>query len=166
MRARPRVHVSISLSERVCPHEAFAERIGTDQTTGPITKELSPSSGKWSVTSLLPDWPLCRVKDTEHQKMNFSACHALSKDPQQMRMMMRMRRRRRTRMKQDSQLAEWISHFQEQKLQLFVATLFRKHVECLCRIRSLQSLCTADWSNLSIVLLSLGKSHVGIGRKN
>ena len=72
-----------------------------------------------------------------------------------------------TRIKPDSRLAEWIPHLQERKLHFFVATLFREHVERLCRIRRLQSLCTVDWSHLPIrgSLLSFGRSHLTNGRE-
>ena len=42
-----------------------------------------------------------------------------------------------TRLKPDSRLAEWVSHFQEQQLQLFVA--IRKQVESVCVSNSLSS---------------------------
>ena len=43
----------------------------------------------------------------------------------------------------------------ETRIKPDAATMFKQHVESLCRTRHLQSLCTDDWSNLLIHSLSL-----------
>ena len=65
-----------------------------------------------------------------------------------------------TRIRPDSQLAEWIAHLQEQKLQLFFATLVRKF--CVeFAIFSLFALLTGPISlSILLSLLSLGGSRL------
>ena len=61
-----------------------------------------------------------------------------------------------TGLKPHSLLEERITHSQRQKLQLFVANLVRKHVENLCRIRSVHSL-------LALVIGRLVRVHIRCG---